>query len=71
MNKPAFDMLMHAADDDILEEAQLPFDVRAMHMRTVRTIAAVFACVILAGAALWRPWETKDGGSADELLRLG
>ena len=71
MNKPAFDMLMHAADDDILEEAQLPFDGRAMHMRTLRTIAAVFACVILAGAALWRPWEKKNDGSAEELLRLG
>lgn len=74
MNKPAFDMFMHAADDAMLEEAQQPFEAHEAHtprIRVLRCVAAVLACVILTGAALWRPWEPKDDGSAAQLLRQG
>ena len=73
MSKSTFDMFMHAVDDSILEEAQQPYDGRILRIRTVRTIAAVLACVMLGGIALWQPWRNNSGNNeaAVDLLQLG
>ena len=68
MNNKRFETWMSAADEELLEEAQMPLPARQIRWRRVCGALAACLCVVV-GLLLWRILPLREQGAAEPALQ--